>query len=174
MDEANPTTVYGVNNSVIQLQASPTGANGLFNPNFGPTTFPSNSIIVSALLWIYVYENTLSSTGNIPCYLTTRDWVESECTWNEWKSGSSWASGGALGGADVIAGTAGFSFGAGATGWFSADVKNDIQNWIDGTPVNLYGWSFPGIFISGHVYCYGNSYTVNPLLRPYLTVTWTH
>lgn len=62
---------------------------------------PNDATIDSALLKLYIYQKTPSSGSNnmyVKMYNVrpSRNWVESEVTWNSYKTGSSWTTAGAL------------------------------------------------------------------------------
>jgi hypothetical protein len=59
------------------------------------TIIPKNRNVSAASLFLYhSYREFASNTRVFNVYPCLRDWVESEATWNSWKTGSAWTSAG--------------------------------------------------------------------------------
>ncbi|MCH7764361.1 MAG: VCBS repeat-containing protein, partial [Candidatus Marinimicrobia bacterium] len=100
------------------------------------SAIPSGEIIQSASITFTVF----SSTGDVyEVYEMKRDWVESQATWNEYASGSSWETGGAQGSLDrgtTVLGTI-----TGSTGSQTINLNSSgialVQSWVDNPSSNF-------------------------------------
>lgn len=177
MDTVNNTTNYG---SSTDVKIDGTAANEKYGimgaVNIG-RIIPSNATINSATLYMYIYNNTEGAGGaTISTDQIARDWKEGTVTWDIADTGLSWTTGGAGGpDTDYYSGTGdtqGIS--SGQTGWFSFDCTSDVQDYIDGTRSDFYGYRIVPIFIGGGtVDVRSSEYTGDTSLRPYLEVSWT-
>ena len=108
---------------------------------FDLTDVPSGAQITSATLYLYLYYASsphLSRTYG--AHRVTSDWIESEVSWNNNKSGTSWSS---SGGDYISSATSTNTF---SLGWptsnprfISWDVTDDVSAFVGGTATN-YGW----------------------------------
>ena len=164
MSLTNNTTNY----STSQPLLIDSGNTSIISPNIADGIIPSNATITSAKLWYYAH--TYYDSGTVDLYLLKRNWVEAEVTWDIWSTGNNWDSGGAVGANDRYAGAVD-SVTVNATGWWSFDVIDSIQDWIDGVVPDLYGWIFLIGISSGHD-LWSSKYATDTTLRPYLSITW--
>jgi hypothetical protein len=62
---------------------------------------PSNATVASVALRLYLVVDQDSAPGyTVELFHCKQPWVETEATWNQWKNGSAWLSGGGLGATD--------------------------------------------------------------------------
>lgn len=112
-----------------------------FDLSKGTNPPPANAIVKSANLYIYVFQYNTSQTWYL--YKILRDWVELQATWNVWKTGSNWTTGGCASiGNDrenTVLGSASITSTGTKTIAINASGLAVIQGWIDGSIAN-YGW----------------------------------
>jgi PKD repeat protein len=134
--EASATTNYG---SAVTLEVDgdePSGAGTDMYILIGwdVSYIPPTANIDSAR----IHFNATNPGGPYSCYGLLRAWVESEATWNEASSGTSWLTAGALDASDR-GNTVLCTFSA-ATGSLSIDLNADgialVQSWVDGSAGN--------------------------------------
>ena len=137
--QADPSTNAG---SGVDLQADgddpPSSGNDLSSLlAWDLSAIPNGAVIQSASIEIEVYN---VSTGSYQFYEVKRDWSESEATWNQAASGSSWTSAGASHEADDRGSQVLATISASATGTYSVDLGPDglavLQAWVDGERPN--------------------------------------
>jgi alkaline phosphatase len=124
----SPSTNYGAVNPINVDGATPHAHAVIKFPNIfgsGPSQVPSGAVITSATLKI-----NCTNTGNImKLYRLTEDWVESEVTWNNRKSGTAWTGAGAQGGSNAGVAIDGDCT---ALGWRTIDITQFVQEWSSG------------------------------------------
>ena len=173
MDSDNPTLKYNTEESLLTYLSVDIP---IFSPKIGDSIIPSFSTVNSAKIWLYIYANDQTGSEGAAAKLLRRNWVTTEVTWNEWSNGNAWTTGGGTDTTDDIYGSSGdiTIVGAGQTGWVSWTVTDDIQDWLDGTYPNLYGWLIIGGGIGGLGWeARSSNYLANTSLRPYLSINWT-
>ncbi|MEM3501760.1 MAG: DNRLRE domain-containing protein [Candidatus Bathyarchaeia archaeon] len=100
---------------------------------FDLSGIPSGSTVNKAYLLLYYYGRMNDPVGRtLNAYRVTKNWVETEATWNIYKTGSSWDTAGGdyttVGGASSIVPT---NYGQ----WMTWDVTFIVKAWIeDGRP----------------------------------------
>ena len=103
---------------------------------FDLSEIPQGSTIHDATLSLYLYNAyPQTRTYGVHRIDADRDWVESEVTWNSYRSGSSWSSGGG----DYVTPATDTEVIGWSIGWVSWDVTGDVQFFID-NPASDNGW----------------------------------
>ncbi|TDO23585.1 Ig-like domain-containing protein [Sediminibacterium goheungense] len=100
IDSSNHVSVGGL--SVLRLHGNSTSTIGVRKPlmKFDLSTIATNATVNSATLKLYVtsgtsFLNATLSPIQATIFALTKDWVENEATWNNYKTGSAWSAGGA-------------------------------------------------------------------------------
>lgn len=132
IDEATPTVNYGSN--LTLFYGDPFGAGNTRHVliTCDLSTVNPAAEISQVLLWIKT--NTAMSGIDNELYPLLVDWVESEVTWNERKTGVNWSTAGGEAGVDyddtqVVAS----SITTGINTYFSIDITDIAKQWISGT-----------------------------------------
>ena len=96
---ANPNTSYGSATTITVDGDEPagTGKNTAALIRFSLPTLPAGATITDVKLRLNV---TNSSTNTYSVFVMKKAWLESEATWNEYKTGSSWELAGGRGATD--------------------------------------------------------------------------
>lgn len=64
---------------------------------FDLSSIPSTATVSSATMSLYYYSGTDGGGSNtIKIYRQLKDWVESQCTWNSYKTGTAWTEAGGV------------------------------------------------------------------------------
>lgn len=161
IDEAAPTTNrYNYGNLYAGADDDAAYTNGSkailqFAIAWG-STIPTGSTITSAQLKLY-YDGFIGSTlqgEDLVVYRMTRTtWVQSQATWNNYKTGSAWgvAGAGSAGGADYSQHEYGTAVMPAVNNWITIDILAQVQlaqtNAIDVYTLvtsNWMGWAYPG------------------------------
>jgi len=95
---------------------------------------PSSATVDSATLKIYVWQ--ASDTSTVSAYRIITDWDVSEVTYNNAKTGTSWGTAGMESGTDYASTAIDTSSSVTSAGWVSLDLKDLVQDWVDGTYPN--------------------------------------
>jgi hypothetical protein len=143
---------------------------------FDLSSIPSGATITSATLKLV---KTGGDTGakNLAAHRLTKNWVESQTTWNIYSTGNNWTN--ILNvTSDYAAATATTSVSANAT--YSWDVTSDVQNFVDAVHTN-YGWLMRYPFDSNtddgvgtaFSFIFGTSENATSGNRPVLTVEYS-
>ena len=167
IDSGFPTTNYA--NSDVLVDGSPTLQRGLikFENIIGRNYYqiPENSTINNANLTFYV-----SDTGDLTSvYQVLENWTESQATYNNRLTGTSWSTSGCSGNPSR-ASSSDDSFTASSTGAYTIDISNSINSWVSGTTEN-YGWVFD-IPTSNGINIRSSEYTTQSQ-RPLLMVDYS-
>ncbi len=173
MLEVTPNTVYG-GGTDLQI-ASQTAANARTLPAFDFTALPNSAVISSAILSLYYYTyNATDPVGRTywAYRLTQTTWVESQTTWNNYKTDTPWiAPGGDYTETNGASTTVPVSY-----GWMSWDVTSIVQY----SQVNEGKYTFfllrDGTESSAttyNAYFHASEYTTDTSLRPKLVITYT-
>ncbi len=183
IDKDNPNVNYGTG-YYMQLYMSSYSPKRSGLIKFDITgQIPSNSIINSATLSLYLCEKVNMASGDF-VYVAPfrignyRNWVETEATWNVYRGSSYWS----------VAGCEGYQYGDrnqnpdcnaiyfdkdSPLGYYHWDVTSSVQAWYSGSATNN-GWLMR---ITAHdggtdgVNFYTREYS--PSWRPYLTINYT-
>jgi hypothetical protein len=140
IQNVNPDTNYGTN-ATMYLGAAGAGSN--INRDllkFDISGIPAGATITSAILSLWLYENTSASNARIArVYRLKLAFNESQSTWNSRSTGNSWNSAGAFGVADCEQTDIGSLSIAAAEGlgekqWSLTPAK--VQEWFVGTFTN--------------------------------------
>jgi hypothetical protein len=95
---------------------------------------PSGATINEAIFSFYVYQT--SGTSVCAAYRIITDWDVSEVTYNNAKSGTSWATAGMQSGTDYASTAIDSSSSITGAGWVELDLTELVQDWVDGTYTN--------------------------------------
>src|ERR1039458_7564453 len=94
LEEGNPTANVGTNTALQVQGISSSRMRAALNFDFSAVV-PAGATITLATLSLYAYLENAGET--ITCYRLLRTgWVDSQATWNIYKTGSSWTTAGAL------------------------------------------------------------------------------
>ena len=94
-----PDNVYNTGAVEVGYSNAASGrARGLIKPTVGD--LPSTLWIESVTYKPTIYEDQSSNARTMRGYRLLRDWVETEVTWNEYRTGNSWQTAGAAGALD--------------------------------------------------------------------------
>ena len=127
LDNNNPDTNYGSTTYKTDVEH--------FIIKFILPEYLHNKLIVNAEFNIYSYASSYSSENNLDVYRVTREWDESEVTWNIAEAGIAWSTPG--GDYDELVGS--FNMGNGADhSYFSPalNITDLVQQWTDQTVDN--------------------------------------
>ena len=145
-----PTTNVGTSQS-LQVGDGDAAVSAQNRPlvKFDTSGIPSGDTVSSATLSLF--ESSASDTAGLGSWdgnlhRSLRVWVESEVTWNIWKTANNWTTAGAgSDGNDRVAaisavlsldGTSANAF----VDWTGATLDDDVQKWVDGTYATNDGW----------------------------------
>ena len=145
----------------------------------GISAIPSNAIISSAVMSLYMYSEGSNQTLTYAMYRLLKDWVETEAT-NEYyrATGQPWGSTGAdLIGTDIdsVVWCSGSFINNPTYGWYNFSLStSEFTKFINGTYLN-YGWGLygTGTVNNNSLYLfYSSDYNTNATLRPKLVVDY--
>lgn len=135
--EANPDTNYG---SLEYLEVDGDTTKHILL-GWDISSIPANAVIDTATMHLTTFD---PSTGSFTCNAMLSDWVESEVTWNNAKTGVPWATPGATGAADRGTDVLCDTFSAGTNGPLTINLNSlgiaQVQSWVDGTDTTNYGF----------------------------------
>ena len=180
--EFSQTTNYGSSGYFMVNSRSDTGQRGFSFIDIPITGLPSGAVIVSATFSAYYYYYDIASypPSGYDCVLNPlrrSDWVESELTWNIYKTGSNWGTAGALNTStdyDTSL-SASAAFPSGVNAWMNFDVKSIVEAAISGS-INF---NVRALINSGSGYptfpqFYSKEYATDTKLRPRLTIIFNN
>lgn len=103
INSAAATTNYGTNDEIFIGENNTSTAiyRGLIKFDF--TGFPAYTSIKAARLGLYANLSRSSNARTYQIYRCLRDWVETQATWNIWKTANNWSTAGGQSGADYEA-----------------------------------------------------------------------
>jgi len=112
-----PTTNFGTGANILIFDSPVTAT--LIRFDWIWNSLLNRKIKLISDIELELYANAISNYGDwtAKLYLIKRDWVESEVTWNNWKSGNAWQTAGAQGADDAL-----------FTGWTSI-IKTVGSTW---------------------------------------------
>jgi hypothetical protein len=134
--EAIPDTNYGADD---YLMISPfLNARLRALVRFDLSSIPSGSTVNVAHLSLYYYQYWHNDPANrvLDAYRVTKDWAETQATWNIYKTGNSWAT---AGGDYTTEGGSSSTVPSGTGQWMVWDVTAIVKAWIEGGQPN-YGF----------------------------------
>lgn len=168
-----PASNYGAATTFVVRPASTTRKHALVSFDFS-ASIPSGAIITLATLSLYA---TAVATGRtIGCYRLRRgDWVESQATWNNYKTSTAWGTGGALNTTtdhDTTDGATSASLSA--AGWQKWTVTAQVQYARDSVAgvAHFFLRDTGATATAQQTYC-SRRYTINTSLRPKLYIEYT-
>lgn len=173
----SPTTNFGATNILyIGTQNTDTDvetARALIRFTELTTIIPKFRKVSSAILSLYLTQDFSGSVSNVDIHRSLRAWVEAEATYNIWKTGSNWTSGGGRGiGTDreeALLGTRAMSASE-ADGWKHWSLNTDlIFEIINGLFTNNGFW-LQSRENSDDLYTYRSSDYATATYNPYLTI----
>lgn len=174
-----PSNNYGTLGSIFvgELDTAPSAVTRSLI-KFDLSSIPSNALITTATLSLMISANYSNTPRYYNLYRVLRDWVESQATWNAWKTGNSWTTAGAGGnGTDVDYDTVlastyfASTLGTGAVKEFSL-APAEFKKFVDGTYPN-YGWLIKANVELDDGYAFLSSSETNAVKRPKLVVEYT-
>lgn len=181
LSQINPNTNYG-GDALLYIGESNVATNkrrGLIK--FDLSSIPSNAIISSVVLSLWVVADVSSNARDYKLYRVLRDWVETQATWNIWKTSNNWTTAGCGSDgndADLSTVWATCSFTATETDntekQFVLDATGlaEFTKWVDGTNPN-YGWLIKPDTELNDGYNMDSSSSATAEQRPKLVVTYT-
>ncbi len=147
-DSSNYVSVGSL--GVLRLHGSGSTSTGNRRPllKFDLSSIPTNASVNTATLKLYAVTSQTVTSGNTPLqgtiFAMTKDWVETEATWNNYKTGTAWAASGA--GVDDYSSltvnpsfpstTPGLTFAAQSE--LNASIQSMVGSWVT-TPANNKG-----------------------------------
>ena len=179
--QSNPNTNYG-GDAVLYIGESNVATNirrGLIK--FNLSSIPSNAVISSVVLSLWVAFDASSNARDYKLYRVLRDWVETQATWNIWKTSNNWTTAGCGSDgndADLSTVWATCSFTATETDntekQFVLDATGlaEFTKWVNGTNPN-YGWLVKADTEVNDGYNMDSSSSATAAQRPKLVVTYT-
>lgn len=100
LQSSTPTTNRG-GNTVFYVGELTSGADTLRTLiKFDLSGIPASEVCTSATLSLWHTLNDASNTRTMRVYRQLRDWVETQATWNIWKTSNNWATAGGFNAAD--------------------------------------------------------------------------
>jgi len=135
---------------------------------------PAGATITLATLSLYAFAVASGRTITVNS-LRRSDWVETEATWNVYKTGSNWGVAGAKSDlTDYMTSYAATSASLSAVGWQNWDVKDQIQYARDNKAgiIHLLIWDAGSSELKYQQY-YSREYTNNTSLCPKLYIEYT-
>lgn len=87
-----PTTNYGTSTGTYVGESGGNIDRTLIKFNFSSITPPVSVSVATLSLWLY--DDLSSNARSFRVYRQKRDWVESEATWNIWKTSNNWSTAG--------------------------------------------------------------------------------
>lgn len=148
------------------------GSRMRFLIRFDLSALPPSAIISSTILTLTRRGSYASVPSTVRVYRLRRDWVESQVTWNSWKTGSAWSVPGATGELDCDATViASLDRGVGDSGVHSWALSGTSKSALDFG----YGWLLRPVVESGPnaLYSYYPSENETPSRRPKLVIEYT-
>ena len=146
---SNPTTNYGTSVN-LRVGDGDTAGNGVHRSfiKFDLSSIPSSDTVTSATLSLY--ENSAEDGHGVGSWAVKlqrvrRDWVETEATWNIWKTSNNWSTAGAGNtSSDIYSATTATVTLDGTVAnafidWSDAQLTSDVQDFVSGALSN-YGW----------------------------------
>lgn len=177
--EINPNTTTGGSTTMRIGRIGPAAARAVIR--FTPNQDIAGATVQSAELFLYLESN--SSVHSVSAYRLLLDWIEAQVTWNDYATATAWNTAGADAASDITGedSTADRRATAldvvavsGAPGWFSWDVTDLVQDWLDGVASEY------GIIIISSLEGSGTSWATFRTSehatdgnRPYLRITYT-
>jgi len=137
------------------------------------TKIPKHRAVNSAVLSLYLAQDYSGSTSNVDIHRSLRMWVEAQATYNIWKTGSSWTSGGGRSsGNDREAALLGTQFlsASEAIGWKNWTLDTNLIFEIINGIVPNYGFWAQSREGSSDLYTYSSSDHATGNRRPKLTL----
>ncbi len=131
LDQANPATNYGGSSAltVTSLYLDPSERNSRAILKFNISSIPAGSIISSATLKLKAFSMWDATGRTYWAYrLTTTDWVEIECTWNNKATGTGWSTAGG----DYTTDDGAWDIVPAEGEWMDWTVTEQVQTAIDG------------------------------------------
>jgi hypothetical protein len=140
MNAANATTDYGTSTKMTVCGYADGGLTNRQRPlvRFDLSSITPGTTITRATLYVFSYDLSLvrGSTGYYGLYYLTRDWNETQSTWNLAATGINWTT---AGGDFNAAADAQAAKQSAAGVWYAFDVTSRVQGWINNGSTN-YGW----------------------------------
>ncbi|MBS7622821.1 DNRLRE domain-containing protein [Candidatus Bathyarchaeota archaeon] len=168
--EGDPNNNFGASDGFVVGAVSGGRFRGLVK--FDLSSIPSGSTVNVAYLLLYYYyrgeNNPAGRTYN--AYRVTKDWVETQATWNVYSTGNSWTT---PGGDYTTDGGSSSTVPANTEQWMIWDVTSIVKAWIEGGQPN-YGFIIrdqsEGVVFSAD---FRSKEVSDPDLRPILKVDWS-
>jgi len=146
----------------------------LIKPDF--SEIPAGAIVTSAKLYLKLGSELSEYNHTLGVYRSKRDWVDTQATWNIYKTSNNWATGGARSTTDKEADTIGtYALSASeAIGWKEISLDTDsIQEMIDGVfSNNGFVLDFTDYAARASLYIFYSSKDATPANRPYFVIEY--
>lgn len=165
-----PTTNYGTNPDLfIQPYATATNVKRiLIKPNL--SLIPTGAIIQNATLRLYLVTTSGSGLITVNTHEVTKNWVESQATWNQYSTGNNWATTGGDYNSFVIGS---FTVDATLGVYYNISLNTTILQ-AELNNATYYGWLLKGssenIGVNNKIF---NSSEALANVRPQLVITYT-
>ena len=178
LQDATPTTNYSASVNVVigEVNSAAQKHRSLFQfPGLTNGDIPPAAIVTSAKLYLLLKTDYSSNARTFRVYRSKRDVNISQCTWNIWKTGSSWASAGGFGADDceqTDIGSLSFTATETMATWKEFSLTpSAIQAIISGA------WTTPTLFVKADTetddaYEFHSSNATTSTNRPYLVVEY--
>jgi len=178
LHEQFPTAVYdGL--TTLQLSKAFAGSHRHLCLSFsGLSNLPAGLTVSSAAINLYLIASNTGGDHTSTFNKLLRNWVETQATWNNWKTGSSWTTGGALSNGNDKSATSSSTMVSGVIGSYytstdTTQLQSDIEDFVNGSLSN-YGWHIERTdAVNDGKYKNYSSIDDADGQRPYLTVVYT-
>jgi hypothetical protein len=152
IQQDDPTMVRGTSSNIdLALHWQNSAKRGLLE--FNLSSIPENSVVDSAILRLYMYNDGPGADVNISAHRVTQDWVEGTsgysdngATWNTYDGTNNWASSGG----DFDASVEAYNITSLQNQYYDWDITNLVSAWYEGTYDN-YGVLLKGVDETGDV-----------------------
>jgi len=142
---------------------------------FSLADLPSGTTIDTASLSLYYYDKYSEPSGDVADAMLLRrtNWVETEATWNIYKTGSNWGTAGCADtSTDINPDYKATVSMPGSYGWVTWDVKSHVEYHINES-ITVIGWRLYLNNAVNHIVYFYDRTATDTSLRPKLVLEYT-